>query len=207
MLLRRLLYYWTIINKPDDELVKQVLKTQQLSPVRNDWCNTILNDLNFLEINLEEKEIAQMKKNKFKALVIEKIRHASNSFLYDQVQKHSKSTQLKASSGIQKYLTSQILTIKEKQVLFSLRTRTFNCKANYANQFFSQQCDFCNEIDKQEHLLHCNITKDIDTSKVKYSDIFGSLPQQIEIAKTMKRISDIREHSRKSSSLKEARCI
>ena len=64
-----------------------------------------------------------------------------------------------------------------------------------------------NEIDKQEHLLHCNITKDIDTSKVKYSDIFGSLPQQIEIAKTMKRISDIREHSRKSSSLKEARCI
>ena len=118
-------------HPPDDELVKQFLKTQQLSPVRNDWCNTILNDLNFLEINLEEKEIAQMKKNKFKALVIEKIRHASNSFLYDQVQKHSKSTKLKASSGIQKYLTSQILTIKEKQVLFSLRTRTFNCKANF----------------------------------------------------------------------------
>ena len=42
---RRLMYYWTIITKPAKELVQQVFQTQKLSPVKNDWCIQIEEDL------------------------------------------------------------------------------------------------------------------------------------------------------------------
>ena len=44
----RLLFYWTILNKPDTELVKQVLKSQQFMPAKNSWCLTIAKDLEYI---------------------------------------------------------------------------------------------------------------------------------------------------------------
>ena len=78
---RRLLYYWTIVNKPEIELAKQVLKTQQILPVKNDWCNTVLDDLKFLEIDVKEENLIAMKKSKFKSLVLSRIKEASSEFL------------------------------------------------------------------------------------------------------------------------------
>ena len=197
---RRLLYYWTIINKPENELVKQILKTQQISPVRNDWCNTVSNDLQMLDIDIDEEKIAAMKKSKFKSLVLGRIKQAAAEFLADCQNKHSKSANLKVNSDMQRYLLSHDLTTQEKQILFSLRTRTFPCKANYSNQYFSLKCDFCGKIDDQEHLLQCVSPSEIDTSVSQYKDIFGTLTQQIRIAKIMKRIADKRKYLNISSS-------
>ena len=47
---RRLLFYWTILNKPDTELVKQDLKAQQLMPVKNDRCLLLLWILSILTL-------------------------------------------------------------------------------------------------------------------------------------------------------------
>ena len=66
---RRLLFYWTILNKPDTELVKQVLKAQQLMSVKNDWCLSVAMDLEYLDIDLKEEDIIKMKKSSFKSLV------------------------------------------------------------------------------------------------------------------------------------------
>ena len=93
------------------------------------------------------------------------------------------------------YLTTHHLTTNEKQLLFSLRTRTFKCKANHRNQFNSLQCDFCTHIVDQEYLLKCSIVKDLDLPQVNYSDIYGTLNQQIKITKVMKLISDKRQHT------------
>ena len=48
---RRLLFYWSILSKPKDELVKQVLQAQECAPVKNDWCITVKEDLHFLGID------------------------------------------------------------------------------------------------------------------------------------------------------------
>ena len=197
---RRLLYYWTIMNKPENELVKQIFKTQQLSPVKNDWCNTVLNDLKMLDIDIDDEKITTMKKRKFKSLLMCKIKQAASEFLADRQNKHSKSANLRNSSDMQRYLRSHDITTQEKQVLFSLRTRTFPCKANYPNQYFSLKCDLCGKIDEQEHLLYCLSASEIDTSAVQYSEIFGTLTQQIRIGKIMKRIADKRKHLEISSS-------
>ena len=190
---RRLLYYWTILNKSDNELVKQVFKTQQLSPVKNDWCEAVKLDMKFLDIDIMENDIIGMKKSKFKSLIKRKIREAGAEFLIDLKNSHSKTSNLFIGDEMKMYLTTHHLTTQEKQLLFSLRTRTFKCKANYRNQFNSLQCDFCTHIDDQEHLLKCSIVKELDLPQVNYSDIHGTLDQQIKIAKVMKLISDKRQ--------------
>ena len=53
---RRLLYYWSLLNKSESELVRQVLHTQQLSPVKNDWCVQVAADLKLCGIALTEAE-------------------------------------------------------------------------------------------------------------------------------------------------------
>ena len=63
---RRLLFYWTILNKQDSELVKQVYNIKKIQPVKNDWCLTVAEDLKNLNIELSEEEISKMKKRKFK---------------------------------------------------------------------------------------------------------------------------------------------
>ena len=183
---RRLLFYWTILNKPDTELVKQVFRTQQLLPVRNDWCLTIEDDLKSLGIDLKEKDIQKMKKGTFKSLVSKRIRIEANKFLNNLKDKHSKSSSLKVSNNIQEYLSTYHLSTQEKQVLFKLRIRSFDCKANYPNKFNSLQCDFCEQIDYQDHLLDCIAsTEGLNTQGIKYSDIFGNISQQIKVAKVM----------------------
>ena len=198
---RRLLYYWTILNKSESELVKQVFKTQKLNPVKNDWCLTVAEDLKFLNIDLDEDDIASMKKSTFKTILTKKIRIAANEFLIELKNKHSKTSKLYLSSDIKEYLKTSHLTTYEKQTLFQLRTRVFQCKANFSNQFESLICDFCDEIDNQEHLLHCSpSTQGIDINGVKYEHIFSSLANQIKCAKVMKQIEDKRKSLLPSSS-------
>ena len=127
---------------------------------------------------------------------------ASNEFLLELKNKHTKSAKIEISSDIKEYLKTSHLTTQEKQTLFQLRTRVFQCKANFSYQFDSLVCDFCDEIDKQEHLLQCTlITDGIDLNGVKYEHIFGKLPDQIKSAKVLKLIADKRKSLSKLPSI------
>ena len=70
---RRLLYYWNILQKDEEELVKKVFNAQKSFPVRNDWIHQIQNNLETCGIEECEEEISKMKKSKFKKLVDEKV--------------------------------------------------------------------------------------------------------------------------------------
>ena len=110
---RRLMYYWTIITKPAKELVQQVFQTQKLSPVKNDWCIQIEEDLKYCRINLSESEIRAMSKNKFKSIVTNSIFDVAREYLISLKNKHSKSEGLSANNKIQDYLISNQLTTEE----------------------------------------------------------------------------------------------
>ena len=103
---RRLMYYWNILHKSDSELVRQVLVTQQLSPVKNDWCLQVDED-----IQLSESDISQMKKSKFKSLVSKQVRELARQYLIRLKQKHTKSAGLSEDYLMQSYLTSDEMTI------------------------------------------------------------------------------------------------
>ena len=193
---RRLLFYWNILNKPESELIKQVYRIQKLRPVRNDWCSTIAEDLKNAEIDLTETEIASMKKSTFKSLVNQKIKECAARYLLGLRQKHSKSKELRYSNSMQKYLVSNSLSTQEKQLLFSFRSHTYQCKANYSYIYGTNlQCNHCTEIDNQQHLLNCKLVEGINLNGSKYSDIFGSIDAQTKIIKVLKQVTDKRKNT------------
>ena len=67
---------------------------------------------------------------KFKKIIKEKLFEKAFEFLNELKDKHTKTEKLNKYE-CQKYLISQDLSITEKKLLFSLRTRMFNVKTNY----------------------------------------------------------------------------
>ena len=91
---RRLMYYWTLLNKGDSELAKKVLETQQLLTSKNDWVLQLQNDLKECRIELSEAEIKSMKKDAFKKLIKEKLEQNAFDFLENLKKNHTKTEKL-----------------------------------------------------------------------------------------------------------------
>jgi hypothetical protein len=108
-----------------------VYNSQKLFPVKNDWVVQVQDDLKKCNIDLTDEEISQMKKEKFKCIVMKSIRQLSEEYLAKQIEKHSKSENLCISDRMQNYLVNLNTTVKEKKLLFLLRSRMFPVKMNF----------------------------------------------------------------------------
>ena len=116
----------------------------------------------------------------------------AGEFLSQIKEKHTKTEHLN-KFGLQNYLVSQDLSITEKKLLFSLRTRMFNVKTNYRKKYeYNIYCSLCqdkSEEESEKHLLKCtkiieNLSDPAEIENAKYSDIFSSnLGDQVKITK------------------------
>ena len=59
---RRLMYLWTILKRPEEEMLKKVFKTQKTVRTPGDWAATIEEDLKAYKINLSDEEISETSK-------------------------------------------------------------------------------------------------------------------------------------------------
>ena len=186
------MYYWTLLNKSENELVKKVFDIQKEHSVKEDWIEQIKDDLNSLDIEMKEEEIKVMKKETFKNIVKKKLKEKALDFLLTKKAKHSKTENLN-SYKFQQYLSSGQLTTNEKKLLFSLRTRSVDVKRNYRGKYrFNMHCSLCRDESEEEtelHLLKCSkiideVKEDIDLTKAKYEDIFSNkIEDQVVITK------------------------
>jgi hypothetical protein len=154
---RRLLYYWSILQKDEEELVKKVFNAQKSFPVKNDWIHQIQNDLETCGIEESKDEISKMKKCSFKKLVYEKVKQISASFLISLKTKHSKSEHLRYSSSMQPYLKNDELSIEKKKIMFRLKNRLIDVKVNYKKKYKDElECRLCSYPEEsQSHLVVC----------------------------------------------------
>ena len=196
---RRLMYYWCLLNKSDDELAKKVLEVQKQHRCKDDWINEIEENLQFCQIDLNEEAIKKMKKSAFQKLVNQKMKMKADEFLSSLRDQHSKTENL-LSYSFQEYLKCEDLDVKQKQLLFKLRSRSVHTKANYKNKYkFDLSCSLCKDKETEEtdsHLLVCPailpLLKHPECLKdVKHSDIFGELPRQIKVTKVYQEIFKI----------------
>ena len=115
------------------------------------WSKPVYLDLQQLNIELSEKEIESMSKQRFKKLVQEKINMKASEYLTELHMGHSKSKYLNQEGTIQEYLTLDLLTTKQKQLLFKLRSRTTPNKTNYKNKYINDlSCSLCMDPDTVE---------------------------------------------------------
>ena len=87
---RRLMYLHHILNRSDDELIKRFYLAQKSNPSKNDWTETVKNDLKELNIDMQEEKIQKMKKYNFKKVVKEKIAVEAFNYLMKKKETHSK---------------------------------------------------------------------------------------------------------------------
>ena len=102
------------------------------------------------------------------------------------------------SDSMEPYLNSALLNNKEKDTLFKLRSKMYpGIKANFKNHFKETTCPLgCNlqHIDSQINLLVCpKLINNVDTKGIKYSFIFGSVPNQVKATKIFMKLLEKRE--------------
>ena len=195
---RRIMYYHSLLQKKDDELVKNIFLTQQKFSVKNDWIETLKNDLNQCQINLSESEISQMKKKKFKKLVNNKLKQLSDEYLFSLQQSHTKSRKIFISENIKHYLVSNELALEEKRTLFQLRTMC-DVKTNFKHQYsHNMRCRLCDLQEESEaHLLNCHdiLDKNLESEllNISLSDLWAPFSRQKKAAKIFNKIIKIRD--------------
>ena len=86
---RRLLYWKHLNSINKNRLVSKVYNAQKNSPEMGDWYYSLKNDKEQFGINISDKEIKKMSKNKFKKIVKSKMEEVAKQYLLKLKNKHS----------------------------------------------------------------------------------------------------------------------
>ena len=100
-----------------------------------------------------------MSKLAYKQKIKGKIKAAALQYLREQKQKHSKVKEIEYKKlSIQNYILSPLFSNEEVNLLYALRSRGTDCKANFKNKYLHSNllCPLCQgEIEDQQHLVKC----------------------------------------------------
>ena len=184
---RRLMFLHYLMNLDEDEMLYKFFSAQRNNPGRNDWIQTILQDINDLQLNMSIDEIKLCPRSKFKIIVREKCGTTAFKSLMVSKNSHSKLAQLSYSKlELQPYLKDGTLNCKDARLLFNFRTRMIDVGNNFKNSSkHSILCPLCRRAcDDQEHLLLCTKIHDVNIPDVSYNDIFSTDTNKLKIVVT-----------------------
>ena len=175
---RRLNFLHYILNEDENSLIFTFFMAQLEQPSRQDWCQTVIEDLKTLKINLTLNELRNLEKSKFKKLIKDKIEEEALKYLNSIKAKHSKVLHIKHSKMmVQDYLRPEdTISINEAKFLFLLRTRMLDVRANFEGKYKDLMCPACKLVeDTQPHLIECSKLSDDDLVEKlpEYNDLFG----------------------------------
>ena len=200
---RRVVFYFQILKKENNnELVSIISNIQRDDPISNDWILLVKNDLSQLDIPFIESDIKAYTKYGFKSLVKSRLKKLAYKYLLD---KRSSKTSHLNDFNYQEYLSSKLLTLRQKRLLFKFRIRMVSdIRDNYKNLFKnSMHCPLCDHFSESTHyddqpsLLTCPVIQKNEELRnqiktINYSDIFGSIDCQIPAIKVLEKVLQYR---------------
>ena len=193
IMIRRILFFQTIVKRSDNELTKKVFKAQMADPVKGDWVNHLKDDFAFIEKDVNEEEARSNSKIEYKKVIKTLVKEKVFEKLKNIQDRHSKVKEMIYNTfKIQEYMISSSLTNSEVSFLFSLRSRTVKSVKNNFGR--NDNCSLgCFSSENQEHWLDCDQTRSNQNTPVKYSDIYGTLTQQTNIVKLFIQLEEERK--------------
>ena len=87
---RRMIYWQTILKRPNEELIKIVYMCQRESPVPGDWCNLVKEDFQKISMHMTDVQIENMPETDYKRLIRNKTREAAFVYLHSLKEGHDK---------------------------------------------------------------------------------------------------------------------
>ena len=154
MKMRRLMYLHHILRRPEQELIRKFYKAQKCKKSKGDWVQLVEQNLSELQIELDDIEISQMTKYKFKKMIRKKIQTAAFRFLMSKKETHSKMSENQYNKlETQTYLKSDSgLTDKQKQLLTNIHYKMFKLRHNYKKLYDNQFCELCKSNNEEQIL-------------------------------------------------------
>ena len=158
-----------------------------------------------LGITLSDSDIQGVSKNVFHNHVKKKAQINMVKKLNELKQKHSKAKYLSCSKmKPAEYIDDPDFNTQEKQLLFKLRSKTLDVKANFKGLNSNPWCISCGLFpETQSHLLQCpqlviDLTYlDMKASSLNENYIYGNLKQQKMIIRIYNDIIEVREKFQK----------
>ena len=107
-------------------------------------------------------------------------------------------------------MKSSLFNNSEVSILFALRSRYVDCKANFKSKYRNTNllCEYCSESDDtQQHILQCKVINSILRSteivqeKVEYNDIFKDIKKQKAIVSIFSKLLEIRKNLKNQENL------
>ena len=200
---RRISYLHTILQKDDEELVREVFEAQKDDPTPGDYSQLVANDCEQIGLNMTHSEISIMEKEKFKNCVKTKIRIAAFKYLKEIQQSHSKVKDIEyLKYEPSSYLSSPLFNKDDTQMLFSLRTRTVRgIRKDFSGMYSDLSCPLgCGTPDTLPHVLSCTELKSqlqsqsVAASEIIYEDIFSKdIGKQKQVTEMYTQLIKIRE--------------
>ena len=169
------------------------------SPLPNDWCEMIREDLESISLCLSEDSIASMSEQIYKYLIKSKMRTSSFNDLSRTQATHSKVRNITYHNLLQPqdYLCDKRFSDKMRGLLFNLRCKTVRgIKDNFHGMYSSVECDFCGyECDDLQHTLRCGaLVSEVPIDpEIKYDHIFGTIEQQVKVTAQYMKLLEVRE--------------
>ena len=194
---RRLMFLQYILKQDENTLVYKFLEAQLKNPQKGDWILQVKQDIEDVDLKMTLSEIKLMSEYSFHNRVRKAINKSAFNWLIAEKNKPRSNSTPKGSIlnyekfKIQDYFLPNTMTIKQCNLLFSLRSRMVPVRCNFKHSHNNLACPICqdqSQLDTQIHLLTCKaLLKDeniIMKDKIFYSDIFSSdVKKQSEVTR------------------------
>ena len=194
---RRIMYYQTVMLRPDNEITKQVVICQKNTRIEGDFYAQVSSDM--AKLNISENDIITCSSDMLREKLKKEIDKAALNYLKELGRNHSKVREWMYGDfkGMGYFYDARFST-ELSNLLFTFRTRMFNVRNNFRNNYRVQGtiCPVCHEYeDSQEHLFDCEPIKlTIDGHDCKYEDIFSNnIDTLFKVSNVLKQIVKIRE--------------
>ena len=181
--IRRIMFLHNILQKNSSEMIRKIFEAQKQNPSPGDFCEIVKNDMSAIGLNISEKEISNMKKQKFKNIVKSLARNCALQYLKALKQTHSKLDGITYNNlELQSYLTSPLFNNESRNLLFRLRTRTVNgIRNDFRGIYPDTDCPLqgCEDTDTLSNMLSCKVllthhkSSEISVKNIRYEDVFS----------------------------------
>ena len=194
---RRILYYQTVMSRPDDEITKKVVNCQKETRIEGDFYIQVSDDME--KLNISEDDITTYSNEKLREKLKNETDKAALHHLKELGRNHSKVREwIYSDLNGMGYFFDPRFSTDLSNLLFTFRTRMFNVRNNFRNNYVAHDtiCPVCHKCeDSQEHLFDCEpVTLMVDEHGCKYDDIFSDdINKLLKVSKVLKQIVKARE--------------
>ncbi len=168
--MRQMLFFHHIINLDDDDPVNKTYLSQLNLPYEKNWGNHMKSTLEFY--NLDTFNVMDMSKDKWRDIIKEAVYNKAFQSLKDEIGSKSKTKHLSFNHVTpQPYLFH--CSTKVGAILFRIRSKNIECKANRKTTSLDFTCRLCNaEDENQEHIVNCPALCSIDDPVLDINPVY-----------------------------------